>query len=182
MARNCGRSVSPQSTTSTVFVPGCRWMASITACSYRCNNSRSCRPARCRTHCLAHRVAPDEPLRYATISGRYSGARVNWPLACTVNAAMRPVQRARRQIHVRFCTAVLNFVDSDLPGRQRLRVELDPHRVLLRSRTPAPAPRPSPSRCAVPGASRRTGRRVERQRIRTQREIKNGLIRRIHLL
>ena len=32
-----------------------------------------------------------------------------------------------------FCTAVGHLVDADAPGRELLRVELDPHRVLLRA-------------------------------------------------
>ena len=68
--------------------------------------------------------------------------------------AVRAPQDAGGQVHV---AAPMAPATSSMPmpqRGQRVRVELDAHRVLLRAEDRTPGPRPAPSRAAAPGSSR----------------------------
>ena len=95
---------------------------------------------------------------------------------------VRAVERPGRHVNVRVLHRRRNLVDPDLPRRQRSRVELDPHRVLLRPehlhlrhalhhRNPLPQQR---FRVFV--------HHVERQRLRAEREEIDRLVGRIHFV
>ena len=72
------------STTSTVLVPGWRWIARITERSslYQLATLSVCTPSTTRPSSSSR---TGEPLRYATMSGRKAAAFWSWPVAMTLN-------------------------------------------------------------------------------------------------
>ncbi len=90
--RNTGSRRRMLSTTSTVFVPGWRWMARITprtppnqAAAFSFSTLSRTRPS-----CSS---LTGVPFRQATMTGRYSAALINWPVDSTVNACLLPCSR-----------------------------------------------------------------------------------------
>jgi len=77
------------SATATVFVPGCRWIASSIARSplYQLPERGSCTPSITFPRSCS---CTGEPLRYATTIERKAAASCSWPLAWTVRAFSLP--------------------------------------------------------------------------------------------
>ncbi len=94
------------------------------------------------------RTRTGEPLRYATMSGPYAEAAVSWPVARTVNAVFAPQSVPVGRLTFAAATAAADLVDADAARRQRVRVELDAHRVLLRAEDLDLRDAASPSKCA----------------------------------
>ena len=145
--------------TLTVFVPGCRWTASTIA-------RLAVDPARGLV--VLHVVGDAADIaqvdrRAVAVRDDHVGERRRRcraaRVACTVSAVLRPPEHAGRDVHVLGGRPPYTTSSSvDASGRERLRVELDAHRVLLLCRRRAPARRRRPSTAAARSSSRRTRR------------------------
>ena len=91
------------------------------------------------------------PLRYVTTISPERRRVVELAVRLHRVRLVRAPEHARRQVDVLRVDRVGDFVDADLPARERGRVELDAHRVLAPIRTPSPARRPAiiEMRCAM---------------------------------
>ena len=116
------------------------------------------------------------------INGRYIDACVSCPLACSVNARWSPYKVPDRQIHVAVLHRGVDLIHADLPRGQCLRIQLNPYRIFLRAvnlnlrdafhhRNPLAHQRFG---VAIDG--------VRRQRLRTHRDVKDGLVGGVHLV
>ena len=113
--RNCGRSFLIAVATATVFVPGCRWMARITERSMLLPVMNQAAVLLFSTLFVTLPIwssRTGEPLRYATISGRYCAEFSNWPVACTVYAVECPYKVPVGRFTLAFLMA---FSTSSMP-------------------------------------------------------------------
>ena len=124
------------SATSTVLVPGCRWMARMID---RSAVAASHVPGGGLVVLDAVDDAADVPQAdgLAVAIGHdqrpVGGGVVSWPLAWTRGRLVRAVQHARGQVDVALGDGAGHLVDAEALRGQRLRVHLDADGVLLRA-------------------------------------------------
>ncbi len=118
--------------TATVFVPGCRWTASMIArWSLRQEAVLSFwTPSKTRPSSSSRTGAPS---RQATTMGRNSAARAQLPARLHGEAFSAPQSVPVGRFTLWCADGADHLVDADAPRGQRLRVQLDAHGVLLRA-------------------------------------------------
>ena len=154
-ALNRGISALDESVTSTVLVPGCRWIAStMRRARCRCrrmnqeavlsSSTLSITPAHVRRAARARRCGRPRSSAYI------APAFISCPLACTVKHLCGPYSVPVGMLTFQLGDGGLHLVDADLLASQRCRDPPARARRISARRRPAPAPRRGSSKCAGP--------------------------------